>query len=149
MKSLKWWIWPHITYASLVKYNLANLYLLMKGRRWQGEVNLIPAQIEEIVKAKRSWHSRWEKPVRSTSRRRECPGYVCPFNTADRQAHKANKHLSEHVYECIQNQTTYIASYALAVYRRGHLKMQYIRIGHLLFSFSRQANRRQHLTRNL
>ena len=93
--------------------------------------------------------SPWKKPIRSTSRRRECPGYACPFNTADRQVHKANKCVSEHVYECVQNHATDMAVYAWAVHRRRHLKVQYVRIGHLVFSFSRQANRRQLITGRL
>lgn len=34
----------------------------MKGQSWQREVNLIPAQIEETVRAKQSWHSRRKNP---------------------------------------------------------------------------------------
>ena len=62
MKSLKWWIRLYITYAALVKCDLAALYLLMKGRCWQRKVNLIPAQIEETVRPKRSWHSQRKNP---------------------------------------------------------------------------------------
>lgn len=39
-----------------------------------------------------------EKPIRSPSRQKAPTGYVCTFNKADRQPHRANKHVNK----CIQ-----------------------------------------------
>lgn len=54
IKKFKMTVRTQITYAALVKYDLTVLYVLMKGQSWQREVNLIPAQIEETVRAKQS-----------------------------------------------------------------------------------------------